>query len=151
MIPSRFEYFAPRALDEAVSLLQKLGPEAKILSGGQSLIPMMKLKLASPQYIVDINHLPNLNYVSEANGAVRIGALARESDLEFSPLIKSRFPLLADTTVVIADPLVRNQATVCGNLAHGDPANDHPATMLALRASLIAVSNRGEREISTSA
>jgi len=147
MIPRSFEYFAPRALDEAVSLLLKLGPEAKILSGGQSLIPMMKLRLASPQYILDINGIPNLNYVFLVNGAVRIGALARESDLEFSPLIKSRFPLLADTTVVIADPLVRNQATVCGNLAHGDPANDHPATMLALGASLLAVSNRGEREI----
>ncbi|MGH9840341.1 MAG: FAD binding domain-containing protein [Blastocatellia bacterium] len=147
MIPPRFEYFAPRALDEALSHLQKLGPEAKILSGGQSLIPMMKLRLASPQYIVDINGIPNLNYVSEHNGALRIGALARESDLEVSPIVKSRCRILADTTVVIADPLVRNQATVCGNLAHGDPANDHPATMLALRASLIAVSGRGEREI----
>jgi carbon-monoxide dehydrogenase medium subunit len=147
MIPPRFEYYAPRALDEALSILQKLGPEAKILSGGQSLIPMMKLRLASPQHIVDINGIPDLNYISEANSAVRIGALVRESDLESSPLIKSRYPILADTTMVIADPLVRNQATVCGNLAHGDPANDHPATMLALGASLIAVSKLGEREI----
>jgi len=119
MIPRSFEYSAPRVLDEAVSLLQKLGPEAKILSGGQSLIPMMKLRLASPQHIIDINGIPNLNYLSETNGALRIGALTRESDLEFSSLIESRFPLLADTTKVIADPLVRNQATVCGNLAHG--------------------------------
>jgi carbon-monoxide dehydrogenase medium subunit len=147
MIPPRFEYYAPRALDETLSLLQKLGSEAKILSGGQSLIPMMKLRLASPPYIIDINGIPDLNYISEANGSIRIGALARESDLEFSPIIKSRCPILADTTAVIADPLVRNQATVCGNLAHGDPANDHPATMLALGASLIAVSVRGEREI----
>src|SRR5262245_61921714 len=143
MIPRNFEYFAPRALDEAVSFLQKLGSEAKILSGGQSLIPMMKLRLASPQHIIDINGIPNLNYVAETNGTLRIGALTRESDLEFSSLIMARFPLLADTTKVIADPLVRNQATVCGNLAHGDPANDHPATMLALGASLIAVSQRG--------
>ena len=147
MIPRSFEYFSPRALDEAVSLLQKLGPEAKILSGGQSLIPMMKLRLVSPPYIIDINHIPGLNYISELNGSLRIGALARESDLEVSPAVTSRFPILVDTTSVIADPLVRNQATVCGNLAHGDPANDHPATMLALGASLVAVGPTGEREI----
>ena len=147
MIPRSFEYFAPRTLEEAVSLLKKLGPEAKILSGGQSLIPMMKLRLASPPYIIDINHIPDLNYISELDGHLRIGALARESDLEIAPAVTSRYPILVDTTSVIADPLVRNQATVCGNLAHGDPANDHPATMLALGASIIAVGPRGEREI----
>lgn len=147
MIPRSFEYLAPRTLDEAISLLRKLGPEAKILSGGQSLIPMMKLRLATPPYIIDINHIPGLNYISELDGFLRIGALARESDLEVSPTVISRFPILADTTSVIADPLVRNQATVCGNLAHGDPANDHPATMLALGASLIAVGPGGEREM----
>jgi carbon-monoxide dehydrogenase medium subunit len=147
MIPRSFEYSTPGTLDEAVSLLQKLGPEAKILSGGQSLIPMMKLRLASPAYIVDINRIPGLDYISENGGSVRIGALARESDLEVSPVVKSRFPILVETSLVIADPLVRNQATVCGNLAHGDPANDHPATMLALGAGLIAVGPRGEREI----
>jgi len=147
MIPRSFEYLAPHTLDEAVSLLQKLGPEAKILSGGQSLIPMMKLRLATPAYIVDINRIPNLNYISEFDGFLRIGALARESDLEASPTVISRYPILMDTTSVIADPLVRNQATACGNLAHGDPANDHPATMLALGASLIAVGPGGEREI----
>lgn len=147
MIPRSFEYLAPRTLDEAISLLQKSGPEAKILSGGQSLIPMMKLRLATPPYVIDINHIPGLNYISESDGFLRIGALARESDLEVSPTVISRFPILVDTTAVIADPLVRNQATVCGNLAHGDPANDHPATMLALGASLIAVGPSGEREI----
>jgi carbon-monoxide dehydrogenase medium subunit len=147
MIPRSFEYLAPRTLDEAISLLQKSGPEAKILSGGQSLIPMMKLRLATPPFIIDINRITNLNYISESDGFLRIGALARESDLEVSATVLSRFPILADTTAVIADPLVRNQATVCGNLAHGDPANDHPATMLALGASLIAVGPNGEREI----
>ena len=147
MIPRSFEYFAPRTLDEAVSLLQKLGQDAKILSGGQSLIPMMKLRLAAPPYIVDINRLLSLNYISELDGYLRIGALARESDLEVSPTVASRYPILVDTTSVIADPLVRNQATVCGNLAHGDPANDHPATMLAIGATLIAIGPRGEREI----
>jgi aerobic carbon-monoxide dehydrogenase medium subunit len=147
MIPRSFEYLAPRTLGEAISLLQKSGPEAKILSGGQSLIPMMKLRLAAPPYIIDINRIPGLNYISESDGFLRVGALARESDLEVSPSVLSRFPILADTTAVIADPLVRNQATVCGNLAHGDPANDHPATMLALGASLIAAGPNGEREI----
>ncbi|HXF40921.1 MAG TPA: xanthine dehydrogenase family protein subunit M [Blastocatellia bacterium] len=147
MIPRSFEYSAPSTLNEAVSLLQKLGPDAKILSGGQSLIPMMKLRLASPPHIVDINRIPGLDYITETSGVLRIGALVRESDLEHSDLIRSRCPILIDTTSVIADPLVRNQATVCGNLAHGDPANDHPATMLALGASVIALGPNGEREI----
>jgi carbon-monoxide dehydrogenase medium subunit len=108
---------------------------------------MMKLRLATPPYIIDINRIPDLNYIAEHNGFLRIGALARESDFEVSPTILSRYPILMDTTAVIADPLVRNQATACGNLAHGDPANDHPATMLALGASIIAVGPSGEREI----
>jgi carbon-monoxide dehydrogenase medium subunit len=147
MIPRSFEYLAPHTLDEAISLLQESGPEAKILSGGQSLIPMMKLRLATPPFIIDINRIPGLNYISELNGFLRIGALVRESDLEVSPTVISRYPILMDTTAVIADPLVRNQATACGNLAHGDPANDHPATMLALKASIIAAGPNGEREI----
>jgi aerobic carbon-monoxide dehydrogenase medium subunit len=147
MIPRSFEYFSPRTLDEAVALLKKLGPEAKLLSGGQSLIPMMKLRLVSPEYIVDINRIPGLDYVSENDGQLRIGALAREHQIESSETVKSRFPILADTAKVIADPLVRSQATVCGNLAHGDPANDHPATMLALGATVVATGPKGQREI----
>jgi carbon-monoxide dehydrogenase medium subunit len=147
MIPRSFEYFSPRTLDEALSLLQKLGSDAKLLSGGQSLIPMMKLRLVSPQYIVDINRIPGLDYISESDGQLRIGALAREHELETSDLVRSKFPILADTAKVIADPLVRSQATVCGNLAHGDPANDHPATMLALGATVVATGPNGQREI----
>jgi aerobic carbon-monoxide dehydrogenase medium subunit len=147
MIPRSFDYSAPGTLNEAVSLLQKLGPDAKILSGGQSLIPMMKLRLASPPHIVDINRIPGLDYIKEESGILRIGALVRESELEHSVLVRSRFQILIDTTSVIADPLVRNQATVCGNLAHGDPANDHPATMIALGASVVAIGPGGEREI----
>ncbi|HEX5874832.1 MAG TPA: xanthine dehydrogenase family protein subunit M [Pyrinomonadaceae bacterium] len=148
MIPRSFEYYSPQTLDEAVALLQKLGPEAKLLSGGQSLIPMMKLRLLSPEYIVDINRIPGLDYISETDGHLRIGALAREHQLESSESVHSKFPILADTAKVIADPLVRSQATVCGNLAHGDPANDHPATMLALGATVVAVGPKGKREIS---
>ena len=147
MIPRSFEYFSPRTLDEAIALLQKLGPEAKLLSGGQSLIPMMKLRLVSPEYIVDLNRIPGLDYVSENDGHLAIGALAREHELESSEVVKTRFPILSDTARVIADPLVRSQATVCGNLAHGDPANDHPATMLALGATVVATGPNGRREI----
>ena len=147
MIPRSFEYYSPRSLDEAIALLQKLGPEAKLLSGGQSLIPMMKLRLLSPDHIVDINRIPGLDYISESDGQLKIGALAREHELESSEVVKTKLPILHDTAKVIADPLVRSQATVCGNLAHGDPANDHPATMLALGATVVATGPKGTREI----
>ena len=147
MIPRSFEYFSPRTLDEAIGLLQKLGPDAKLLSGGQSLIPMMKLRIVSPQHIVDINRIPGLDYISESDGQLKIGALAREHQLETSEVIHKKLPILADTAKFIADPLVRSQATVCGNLAHGDPANDHPATMLALGATVVATGPNGQREI----
>ncbi|HXC71363.1 MAG TPA: xanthine dehydrogenase family protein subunit M [Pyrinomonadaceae bacterium] len=147
MIPRSFEYFSPQTLDEAVALLQKLGPDAKLLSGGQSLIPMMKLRLVAPEYIIDINRISGLDYISESDGHLKIGALAREHQLESSESVQIKFPILADTAKVIADPLVRSQATVCGNLAHGDPANDHPATMLALGATVVATGPKGKREI----
>jgi carbon-monoxide dehydrogenase medium subunit len=147
MIPAAFEYHAPGSIAETAALLARLGDEAKVLSGGQSLIPMMKLRLASPRHLVDINGIPGLGYIGEADGFLRIGALTREAELEESDLIRTRYPLLRDTCTVIADPLVRNLATVGGNLAHGDPANDHPATMLALGADVIVMGVRGERQI----
>jgi aerobic carbon-monoxide dehydrogenase medium subunit len=147
MIPAAFDYFAPTSLDEATALLGKLGNDAKILSGGQSLIPMMKLRLASPAQIVDINAIPGLSYIRETDGVLAIGGLTRESELEESGIVRTRYPLLHDTCQVIADPLVRNLATVGGNLAHGDPANDHPATMLALGAVVVARGRGGERTI----
>lgn len=146
MIPGEFEYFSPRTLDEAISLLSK-HPDAKILSGGQSLIPLMKLRFASPPQLIDINRIPNLAYIREKDGFLCIGPLVRESDLEKSELIQSKYPILLDTASVIADPLVRNMATICGNIAHGDPANDHPATMLAAGASFVAKGPHGERTI----
>jgi aerobic carbon-monoxide dehydrogenase medium subunit len=147
MIPAAFEYHAPSTIDEATALLAKLGEDAKILSGGQSLIPLMKLRLASPTHLVDINGIPGLSGIREDDGFLRIGALTRESELEESELVRTRYPLLHDTSKVIADPLVRNLATVGGNLAHGDPANDHPATMLALGAEVVAVGPKGERRV----
>ena len=147
MIPASFEYSAPKTLSEAIALLQKHGSDAKILAGGQSLIPLMKLRLASPKTIVDLNGIKELSYIRESDGHLTIGALTRESDLETSDLIKKKYPIIADTAAVIADPLVRNMATVGGNLAHADPANDHPATMLALGSEVVATGPKGKRTI----
>jgi aerobic carbon-monoxide dehydrogenase medium subunit len=147
MIPAAFSYHAPTSIADATALLVQYGEDAKVLSGGQSLIPLMKLRLASPQHVIDINRIPNLGYIREAGGVLAIGALVRESDLEESEVIRTRYPILLDTSKVIADPLVRNLATVCGNVAHADPANDHPTTMLALGVELVAVGRKGERRI----
>jgi aerobic carbon-monoxide dehydrogenase medium subunit len=148
MIPQSFEYLRPGSVREAVSLLQQHGDGAKILSGGQSLIPMMKMRLARPEYLIDINSISELRHIREEDGYLKIGGITREADLEHSDLIRSRFPIILDTAAAIADPQVRNMATIGGNLAHGDPANDHPATMLALRAEVVASGPGGERVIS---
>src|SRR5215467_956867 len=147
MIPPAFEYLRPKTISEAIAFLQQYGDDAKILSGGQSLIPMMKFRLTRPAYLVDINRISGLSYIREEGGYLKIGGLTRESELESSPLIQSKYPILLDTAHVIADPQVRNWATVGGNLAHGDPANDHPATMLALGAQVVATGPKGERVI----
>ena len=150
MIPPAFEYHSPKSLSEAVGLLSQLGQsgeEAKILSGGQSLLPLLKLRFAAPGHLVDIGRIPGLDYLREEGGFLKIGALVREAALETSPLVRSKYAILVDTAGVIADPIVRNLATVCGNLAHGDPANDHPATMLAVGAEVTAVGPKGQRTI----
>src|SRR3984957_14714193 len=147
MIPQSFEYFSPETISEAIALLHEHGDGAKILSGGQSLIPMMKIRLARPEYIIDINRLADLQYIKEEDGFLKIGGLTREADLEASDLIRSKYPIILDTAAAIADPQVRNMATIGGNLAHGDPANDHPATMMALGAAVIATGQGGERTI----
>ncbi len=146
MIPPEFDYHAPASLDEALELLGSLD-DPKVLSGGQSLLPMLKLRLASPANIIDIGRIPGLDGISEEDGVLRIGALVTETELERAPEVAARYPILLDTARVIADPLVRNRATVCGNIAHGDPANDHPATMLALGAEVVATGPDGERTI----
>jgi aerobic carbon-monoxide dehydrogenase medium subunit len=147
MIPPAFEYLRPNTLPEAIAFLQQYGDDAKILSGGQSLIPMMKFRLARPGHLIDINRISGLSYIKEEGGYLKIGGLVREAELEDSPLIRQKYPILFDTSRVIADPQVRNMATLAGNLAHGDPANDHPATMLALGAEIVAVGPQGERVI----
>ena len=147
MIPPSFEYLTPSNISDAVALLQKHGDEAKILAGGHSLIPAMRLRLAEPGYLIDISGIGGLDYIQEESGQLRIGAMTCEAALEESEIVQSKYPLLLDTAKMIADPSVRNMATVGGNLAHGDPANDHPATMLALRASVVAEGPNGTREI----
>ncbi len=147
MIPAPFDYHAPQTLSEAVALLGRYRDEAKVLSGGQSLLPLLKIRLGQAAHLVDIGKIPGLEYIKEEGGYLKIGGRTRESVLERSDLIRSKYPILADTTAVIADPLVRNLATVGGNLAHGDPANDHPATMLALGALIVATGPKGERTI----
>jgi len=147
MIPAPFDYHAPGSLAEAIGLLQQHGEDAKVLSGGQSLLPLLKLRLASTAHLVDIGRIPGLEYIKEEGGYLKIGGRTRESALERSDVIKAKYPILHDTALVIADPLVRNRATVGGNLAHADPANDHPATMLALGAEVVAAGAGGERVI----
>ena len=147
MIPGAFDYHSPRSLDEALSLLQQHAGDAKILAGGQSLIPAMRFRLAMPSILIDINRLDDLRYVEERGDHLAIGAMTLEHSLEDAAVVRSSYPLLHDTAVVIADPLVRNMATVGGNIAHADPANDHPATMLAYNATVVAKGPKGERTI----
>ena len=147
MIPPRFDYFAPRELAEAVDFLEKQGDDAKILAGGHSLIPLLRFRFASPKYLVDINHISDLEYMRESDGYLHIGALTRYVDIESSKSIQSKYAALSDAAGHIADPLVRNMGTVGGNVCHSDPANDLPAVMLALGASMVAVGRGGERII----
>ena len=147
MIPDTFTYSAPGSLNEAWDLLAAHPDESKLLAGGQSLIPLMKLRLASPAYLGDLRKVPGLNALEERDGALVIGAMVTENALERSALVQRRYAGLVDASSVVADPLVRNFATIGGNLAHADPANDHPAMMLALRASVVAQSPGGARLI----
>jgi aerobic carbon-monoxide dehydrogenase medium subunit len=147
LIPGSFDYLVAHSIEEAVGLLDQHGEDAKILAGGQSLIPLIRFRLARPSVLVDINRVPGLEYVQEADGTLHIGTMTREAELDSSSLIRDRYPILYDTSTMVADPVVRNWATVGGNLAHADPANDHPATMLALGARIVAVGPAGEREL----
>lgn len=147
MIPGDFDYRAAKSVEEAVALLVEHGDDAKLLAGGQSLIPAMRYRLATPEVLIDISRLEELRYISERADHLAIGAMTQEWELEASELIKTKYPLLFETAEVIADPLVRNLATVGGNIAHSDPANDHPATMLALAANVVARGPKGERVI----
>jgi aerobic carbon-monoxide dehydrogenase medium subunit len=148
MYPSRFRYEAPRSLDEAIVLLRDGGEDAKVMAGGQSLVPLMKLRFASPSVIVDINNLPGLSYHrQDPDGTLRVGALCRHADLERSALLGGTQPTMAAAAPLIADPLVRNRGTLVGSLCHADPQGDWASVTLALGASVVAQGPRGRRTI----
>ena len=147
MLPARFEYHRPGSIDEALGLLGSL-EDAKVLAGGQSLIPVMKLRFAAPSHLLDINRLPGLDGIDASGGSLRIGALVRHNQMAGSEVVKVHHGLLASTAPQIADPLVRNLGTVGGSLAHADPAGDWGSAMLAAGASVALRSSRGEREVS---
>ncbi len=147
MIPETFGYSAPSNLNDAFALLKEHGEDAKILAGGHSLIPMMKLRFANPTHLVDINNIPDLSYIKEEDGYLKIGAMTKEVELEESALIRDKYPIFIDASKLIADPQVRNFGTIGGNIAHGDAANDHPAVMMALRAEVVISNADGSRTV----
>ena len=147
MIPPAFDYVAPRSVGEAISLLSSLGDDAKLLAGGHSLLPMMKLRFAQPGTLIDINRIPELRGIREEGGLIRIGAMTTETELIESKLLQSRLPLLPEAAKLIADPQVRNRGTIGGDIAHGDPGNDHPAIAMALDATFVLQGPNGERQV----
>ena len=147
MIPAAFDYVAPKTFDEALSLLAEHQDEAKILAGGHSLIPAMKLRLAQPQILVDTSRIKDLAYIREEGGQIRIGAMTTHQQIESSDRLREICPLLPETALHIGDVQVRNKGTLGGSLAHADPAADWPASIIALGAEIVAVSGRGERVI----
>jgi carbon-monoxide dehydrogenase medium subunit len=147
MIPAPFDYQRAASVDEAIELLASHGDEAKLLAGGHSLLPLMKLRLAQPTVLVDIGRIGDLSYVEDGGGTVRIGALTRHHDVASSDLVREQAPLLAEVAAQIGDPQVRHRGTLGGSIAHGDPASDLPAVLLALRGTLAVRGPGGEREI----
>ncbi len=147
MIPPAFDYHAPRSVGEAIGLLGRLGGDAKLLAGGHSLLPMMKLRFAQPAHLIDLNRIPELRGVCEDGGDVVIGAMTVENELIASPVLNAKVPLLANAAKLIADPQVRNRGTIGGDIAHGDPANDHPALSIACDATFVLEGPKGQRRV----
>ena len=147
MIPAGFDYHAPRAVADAIKLLGELGPEAKLLAGGHSLLPMMKLRFAAPSHLIDLGRISDLRGIAQAGDVIRIGAMTTEAYLLGSKLLAEKVPLLVEGASWIADPQVRYKGTIGGDISHGDPGNDHPALMLALDASFVLTGPKGERVV----
>ena len=145
MITTEFSYHAPRSVGEALSLLSQHGAEAKLLAGGHSLLPMMKLRFASPSHLIDLGKIAGLKGIKQVGNAIHIGAMTTENELIWSQLVQEKLPLLAEGARQISDPQVRYKGTLGGDIAHGDPGNDHPALMLALGASFVVTGPKGER------
>jgi carbon-monoxide dehydrogenase medium subunit len=146
--PAEFEYFAPHTLDEAVQLLDRYGPDAKVLAGGQSLLPMMKLRIASPRYLIDINRVEGLDRLHCEGDRLVIGALCRHADIGASGVVRDRLPILSDAAALTADVQVRNRGTVAGSVAHADPAGDWPAALMALDTDVMITGLNGVRSLS---
>lgn len=147
-VPAQFEYEVATSVEEAIGLLQQYGPEAQLLAGGQSLIPMMRLRFALPEVVIDVHKLDDeLRYIQDDGGVLRIGALARHRDVLESDLVKERYALLGEAEGLIADPLVRNMGTVGGSLANGDPGEDLPAALMALGCEVVVRGPDGERTV----
>jgi len=147
VITSAFEYVAPTSVGEATAFLAAHPDDAKLLAGGHSLIPLMKFRLAQPKYLVDLARLPGLTGIAVSNGALEIGAMATHHQIESSAVVRESLPILAETAAMIGDVQVRNRGTLGGSLAHGDPAADYPAVVLALDAELTAIGSKGQRTI----
>ena len=145
MIPHAFDYHAPKTLPDALGMLAQFGDDAKLLAGGHSLLPMMKMRFAQPAHLIDLGKIPELRGVREDGGTIRIGAMTTENELIWSKLLQDKCPLLVEGARQISDPQVRYKGTIGGDIAHGDPGNDHPALMLALGASFVLRSKTGER------
>ena len=150
MIPPSFEYHRPSSVDEAIGVLSSLGSEAKILAGGHSLLPMMKLRFALPEHLVDINRIPELKGVRVIGDDIVIGAMTSENAIIADPVLNEKVPLLPEAARLIADPIVRNRGTIGGDIAHGDPANDHPAIALACDAVMTIAGPEGIRQVAAS-
>jgi carbon-monoxide dehydrogenase medium subunit len=147
MIPAAFDYVRASSADEAVKLLSSGGDEAKLIAGGHSLLPLMKLRLAAPTLLVDVGEIADLSYIRDVGDAIAIGSMTKHHDLEFSDVLGASAPLLRHAAGQVGDPQVRHRGTIGGSLAHGDPASDLPAVLLALRATLVALGPSGTREI----
>ena len=147
MIPRQFEYYAPQSVPEAIALLQKYGDTAKLLAGGHSLIPMMKIRFAEPEHLVDLGKIAELRGIREEGDELRIGAMTTENDLIWSTIVQEKCPLLVESARLIGDPQVRYKGTLGGDISHGDPGNDHPAIMLALGATFVLQGSDGERMV----
>jgi carbon-monoxide dehydrogenase medium subunit len=147
MIPPAFDYHAPRSVGEALALLGSLGGDAKLLAGGHSLLPMMKLRFAQPGHLIDLNRIPELRGVCEDGSEVVIGAMTVENELIANAIVRAKVPLLSDAAKLIADPQVRNRGTIGGDIAHGDPANDHPALSIAVDATFVLLGPKGQRRV----
>ena len=147
MYPAQFDYHTPSSIQEAISLLTRLKDDAKLLAGGHSLVPMMKLRLAQPKHLIDLRKVPGLSGIKEQGGAIAIGALTTHYQVESSALLKQKCPILPEAAAQIGDPQVRNMGTIGGSVAHADPAADYPAAVVALGAELVAEGPKGRRPI----